>query len=141
MIKVEKIEVKLLPAWMYETFNELFIEDFKKMISINEPIECNGHPNEYIHLSIPIDKDYRGLVESYFKELRDPFNGLKVLGGYAKYYKKLDGYDIISGDVTFLYDNDTPYQYGVKRTASANIKLYGLTHKDMDSITIDIYLL
>ena len=60
MIIVYDITFRMLPAWMYETFNEEFVERFKDMISIKKHIKYDIGDLSHINLEIPIDKEYLG---------------------------------------------------------------------------------
>ena len=72
MITIKYIEIKLLPAWMYETFNEDFIEHFKNILDFIEPIEYDKELFPHINIAIPLkDNDCNKVFEKYEEENDD----------------------------------------------------------------------
>lgn len=145
MIIVYDITFRMLPAWMYETFNEEFVERFKNMISIKKHIKYDIGDLSHINLEIPIDKEYISTIESYFRELKDPMSGLRTAGGFNKYYSEMcvgavcSGADIISGDIG-ITDISNPNNPRYNSQTPANMRINGFNN-DNCSIKLDIFLL
>lgn len=134
MITIKNIEIKLLPAWMYETWPKIFTEQFKDIFDFSEEIEYNEEIFPYINIAIPLKEDCKAALEKYLKELKDPFSGFKILGGYAKYYSRMENYNIISGDMTYVENGKT-------KIVPVNIKIFGFNYVGVANAKMDIFIL